>query len=282
MSHYPPHSPQPHPPHPQWPNAVAPDGRSPGGPPGGAVHAGPLPGSGVPAGRPPRGRRLLAWLVDFAAVVVVAVLLGVLTFHRISGEVTGLGLAGQSVWHVLGSHGDLPGAAEDIGLTLWNRAVNDVEQAFAVLTVFAFGYQFVTLLLLRRTVGKALLGLRVVPKGPGVPGPLGRRRAAVRAAVTAVADVGCYALACCLLLEGDFLLAWSCWLLSAAVFVLNATPTLLGTGRSLADRFAGTAVTSVHLRQHVAHAAGMGRAAVTRAAGRLRRPETQPGSQSPQ
>ncbi len=245
------------------------------GPPGGeaAGWGTPLPGAvaaGPPAppARPAVGRRLLAWLVDFALVVTVAVLLGVFTFHRISGEVTSIGLAGAGVWDVLGSHGDVPGAAENIGLRLWHTAVRDVEQAFVGLTVFAFLYQFASVLWMRRTLGKALMGLRVTAIEPVPPG---RRRAAVRAGVTAVTDVGLYALACCLLLEGDFVVAWLCWLLSGLIFLCNAVPTLFGTGRSVADRIAGTSVTGVQLYQSVANAAGKSRAAVTRAAGRLRR-----------
>lgn len=248
--------------------------------------------SGAP-GRPAAGRRLLAWLVDFALVVVVAVLLGVFTFHRISGEVTGIGLAGEGVWDLLGSHGDVPGAAESLGLRLWHTAVGDVEQAFALLTLVAFLYQFASVLWLRRTLGKALMGLRVAANRPGPagrsgqPSPSGspalpgRRRAAVRAGVTALTDVGLYGLACCLLLEGDFVLAWLCWLLSGFVFLSNAVPTLFGTGRSLADRIAGTTVTGVQLYQGVANAAGKSRAAVTRAAGRLRRTDPGPVPPSP-
>lgn len=207
------------------------------------------------AGRPSAWRRLLAWFLDFAIVLAVAVLLGSFTFHRISGQVTGLGVVGESVWRILGSHGNLPGTAEGVGASVWDTAVLDVEEAFGALVLFAFVYQFAALGWTRRTVGKALVGLRVVPNGPEMSGPLGRRRAAVRALAAAVTDVACYAAACCLLLEGDFALSVLCWLIAVAIFWINALPTLFGTGRSLADRLAGTSVTGVQLFRTVAYAA---------------------------
>ncbi|MCQ4044678.1 RDD family protein [Streptomyces rubrisoli] len=194
-------------------------------------------------------------MLDFAIVLAVAVLLGSFTFHRISGQVTDLGMVGESVWRILGSRGNLPGTAAGVGSSIWDTAVLDVEEAFAALVLFAFVYQFLALVWTRRTVGKALTGLRVVPNGQEVSGPLGRRRAAVRAMVAAVTDVACYAAACCLLLDGDFVLSVLCWVIAVVIFWINALPTLLGTGRSLADRLAGTSVTGVQLFRTVAYAA---------------------------
>ncbi|GAA1923507.1 hypothetical protein GCM10009753_65850 [Streptantibioticus ferralitis] len=194
-------------------------------------------------------------MLDFAIVLTVAVLIGSFTFHRIAGQVTGLGVVGESVWRILSSRGNLPGTAEGVGLSIWDTTVLDVEEAFGALLLFAFLYQFVALMWTRRTVGKALAGLRVAPDGPRMSGPLGRRRAAVRALVTAVTDVGCYAVACCVLLDGDFALAVLCWVIAVVIFWLNALATLFGTGRSLADRLAGTSVTGVQLLPSVAYAA---------------------------
>src|SRR4051812_16789996 len=63
------------------PESVIPNVTVPGwGPPGGETPAGWEPGPPAAPARPASGRRLLAWLVDFAVLLTVAVLLGVLTF----------------------------------------------------------------------------------------------------------------------------------------------------------------------------------------------------------
>ncbi|MCZ4124205.1 RDD family protein [Streptomyces sp. H39-S7] len=105
-------------------------------------------------------------------------------------------------------------------------------------------YQFTALALTNRTLGKLLLGLRV----SGVePGRLGRRRAAIRAGVTTLADVGCFAVACCVLVGGSFAFSVLCWALAVALFWANAVPVLLGRRRSLADHLAGTTVGNITL-----------------------------------
>ncbi|MCX4745055.1 RDD family protein [Kitasatospora sp. NBC_01287] len=207
----------------------------------------PLPGQPIRAGVVRRG---LAWLVDFALVLGAAVLLGVLTFHRIGAMLVNVpGLAGESAWQLLKSRGDYLGAGEGLGLSLWHSALSDVQQACVALALLTFLYQFGTLALTGRTLGKALLGLRVHGFGPGTsPGPtdgplrLRRGQAAIRGAVTALADIGCVALACCALAGGAFLLAVVLWGVAVVVFWVNALPALAGDRRSLADRLAGTGV----------------------------------------
>ena len=221
--------------------------------------------AGVPR-TPGKRRRLLAWLVDFTLVVTVAVLLAVLTADRI-GALTAdaTGLAGRGAWEIVTSHGELAGTAEDLGTSVWSSAVRDVQEAFAALVLATFAYQFLTLALTGRTLGKLLLGLRV---SGAAPGRLGRRPAAIRAAVTTAADVGCFAVACCVLVDGSLVLSVLCWAVAVAVFWANAFPVLVGRGRSLADRLAGTAVVTVTLprpdwagaQQGVRQAVDLGRA----------------------
>ncbi|WP_246108520.1 RDD family protein [Streptomyces sedi] len=198
--------------------------------------------------RAPGWRRVTAWLVDYALVITVAVLLGFLTFHRISamlGDVDGL--AGTGVWKVVTSDGDLAEAGQALGQSLWRRSIRAVQQGFALLVIATFLYQFLALAFAGTTLGKALLGLRVSPAGEagdaagGAARP-GRRAAAVRAAVTTVADVGLLSLACCLLLSGAFLASGVVLVLTVVVYLANATPALVGGRRSLADRCAGTRV----------------------------------------
>ncbi|MEW2291501.1 RDD family protein [Streptomyces sp. NPDC006743] len=194
----------------------------------------------------PKLRRAMAWSIDFALVVAAAAALAVLTFHRISLLVTDVPeLATRGGLDLLGSRGDVIGSSEHLGLSLWNKAVLYVEQAFALLVLAAFVYQWACLALTGRTVGKALLGLKVAPLSP-----LSRRArsAALRAAVTTAADVAVYAVACVLLIEGHFLLSVLVWALAVLLFLVNALPVLFPARRSLADRVARTAVTGLWLR----------------------------------
>ncbi|WP_432185861.1 RDD family protein [Streptomyces sp. Tue6028] len=182
----------------------------------------------------------MAWFIDFALVLAAASALAVLTFHRISALVTDVpDLATRGGWDILTSRGDVLDASEGFGLSLWRKVVRDVEQAFGLLVIAAFLYQWAALALTGRTLGKALLGLKVAPSRP--------RRAALRAAVTTTADVAVYALACVLLVEGEFMLSVLVWAVAVVVFLLNALPVLAPAGRSLADRVAGTAVTGLGL-----------------------------------
>ncbi len=188
----------------------------------------------------PKLRRALAWFIDFALVLAAASALAVLTFHRISALVTDVPeLATRGGFDLVTSRGDVIGASEDLGLSLWDKVVLYVEQAFGVLILVTFLYQWACLALLGRTLGKGLLGLKVDASG--------RRRVALRAAVTTLADIGLYAVACVLLVEGQVALSVLVWVAAVAVFFLNALPVLSPSRRSLADRLAGTAVTGLGL-----------------------------------
>ncbi|MDT0319187.1 RDD family protein [Streptomyces millisiae] len=193
--------------------------------------------------RAPRTRRLCAWLLDFAVVLAVATLLGWLTFNRISAQLTDMtALAGTTAWEVVTSDGDLVGASQDVGESVWRSAVDAVWQAFAALVAFTFGYYFASLALMSRTPGQALTNLRVQGR-EGADRPR-RGRWAARAAVLTMVDVGWYSLACCLLVGGDIALSVLCWIVAVAVFALNALLALVGARRSLGDRLTGTAVAS--------------------------------------
>lgn len=193
----------------------------------------------------PKLRRAVAWAVDFALVVALASALAVLTFHRISALATDVPeLATRSGLDLLTSRGDVLDASQDLGLTLWDKSVLYVEQAFGLLVLSVFLYQWGCLALAGRTVGKGLVGLKVTPRLP--------RRAALRAAVTTAADVAVYAVACVLLVEGQVVLSVLVWAVAVVLFLLNALPVLSPGGRSLADRVAGTAVTGLWLSRPVA------------------------------
>ncbi|MFB7510488.1 RDD family protein [Streptomyces broussonetiae] len=180
-------------------------------------------------------RRITAWFIDFALVIGAASLLAVLTFHRVTVLVTDVpSLAAKGGLELLTSRGDVVGASEHLGLSLWNSVVLDVEEAFGALVIATFLYQWGCLTLLGRTLGKGLLGLRVTPRLS--------RHALRRAAVTTAADVAVYALACMLLIEGHFLASLLVWAVATALFLINAVPVFLPGRRSLADRLAGTSV----------------------------------------
>ncbi|MFC9509937.1 hypothetical protein [Streptomyces sp. NPDC057002] len=193
----------------------------------------------------PKLRRAVAWSVDFALVVALASALAVLTFHRISALVTDVPeLAARGGFDLLTSRGDMLDASQDLGLRLWDKSVLYVEQAFGLLVLTVFLYQWACLALAGRTVGKALVGLKVTPSLP--------RRAARRAAVTTAADVAVYAVACVLLVEGRIVLSVLVWAVAVVLFLLNALPVLSPGRRSLADQVAGTAVSGVGLSRPVA------------------------------
>ncbi|MFJ4538226.1 RDD family protein [Streptomyces tibetensis] len=195
----------------------------------------------------PKLRRALAWFVDFALVVALASALAVLTFHRVSALVTDVPeLATRGGFDLLTSRGDVLDASQDLGLSLWNKSVLYVEQAFGLLVLTVFLYQWACLSLAGRTVGKALVGLKVTTDSPR------RVRAARRAAVTTAADVAVYAVACVLLVEGQVVLSVLVWAVAVVLFLLNALPVLSPARRSLADRFAGTSVTGIGLSRSVA------------------------------
>ncbi|MFI8892733.1 RDD family protein [Streptomyces paradoxus] len=195
----------------------------------------------------PKLRRATAWLVDFALVVALASALAVLTFHRVSALVTDVPeLATRGGFDLLTSRGDVLDASQDLGLSLWNKSVLYVEQAFGLLVLTVFLYQWACLALAGRTIGKALTGLKVTPSLPR------KVRAARRAAVTTAADVAVYAVACVLLVEGQIVLSVLVWAVAVVLFLLNALPVLSPGRRSLADRVAGTAVTGLGLSRPVA------------------------------
>ncbi|MGW3990216.1 RDD family protein [Streptomyces sp. NPDC004830] len=195
----------------------------------------------------PKLRRAVAWAVDFALVVMLASALAVLTFHRVSALVTDVPeLAARGGWDLLTSRGDVVDASAGLGLSLWDRSVLYVEQAFGLLVLAVFLYQWACLSLAGRTAGKALTGLKVTGDASG------RVRAARRAAVTTVVDVAVYAVACVLLVEGQLLLSVLVWAVAVVLFLLNALPVLSPGRRSLADRLAGTSVTGIGLSRPVA------------------------------
>ncbi|WP_441246531.1 RDD family protein [Kitasatospora sp. McL0602] len=191
------------------------------------------------------GRRSLAWLVDFALVVGIASLLAIVTFHRIGALVTDVpGLAAKGGWGLLTSRGDYLHTGEGIGIALWHSSVLDVQEAFGALVVCTFAYQYFSIAFGGRTLGKLLLGLRV--SGPGTSLP-GRGRVALRAAVTTLADVALFSVACCALVGGSFVAAMLVWVLAVVVFWANALPAVIGGRRSLADRAGATTVARIAL-----------------------------------
>ncbi|WP_239590262.1 RDD family protein [Streptomyces aureoverticillatus] len=185
----------------------------------------------------PQLRRFGAWLIDFALVVAAAWLLAVLTFNRIGTLITDVPeLVTKGSWQFVKSGGDAQGATDDLVDSLWRDAVGYIQQGFLALVLVTFLYQWLTLNFTGRTLGKAVMGLRVTPNT--------RSRTALRAAVTTAADVAVYSLACCMLVQGWIFLSVICWIAAVALFTLNALPVFSRSSRSLADRVAGTSVTA--------------------------------------
>ncbi len=187
------------------------------------------------AGRPSAVRRVLAWSVDFALVLGMAYVLGVLAAHRIAESLTDLPeLAALGGWNLLTEDGGALDRARQFAWALWDEAAFIFIQSCVLLVVSTFLYHWATLTFGGCTLGKRLLGLRVTR--------CSARTAALRAAATTTADVACFALACCLLAAGAYLAAFGAWVLAGAAFWANGLPALFFSGRSLADQLAGTAV----------------------------------------
>lgn len=188
------------------------------------------------------GRRAGAWAADFGLVLGFAALLGAVTHYRIADYMSSwTGLTGTGVWDVIRSNGDWGGAGKTFGLDVVHGVLVLIIEAFAVLIVATFVYQFAGLAWKGRTFGKILLDLRVRPV-QGDQDRLGRWQAARRALGATMADVGLYSCACIALLAGKFYLSFVLWLIAIVALAVNALFLLGSSRQSLVDRIAGTVV----------------------------------------
>ncbi|MEU9844935.1 RDD family protein, partial [Actinomadura sp. NPDC048032] len=188
----------------------------------------PVPHAPPPPAAAPRGRRLAAWSIDTALLACAAALLGTMTWGRLNG-LLGDGLWGDALSAAGGlllSGGDVRQAAENFGTSLWNTAVSAVEQALLLLILIEFLHQFAGQAFAGRTVGKAVLDLRVENARSA------KSRALRRSLVTTAGGTGLYCTAWILLLHGLFFLSLVTWLVAVAVFLANSAPTLVGKART--------------------------------------------------
>ncbi|WP_067471333.1 RDD family protein [Actinomadura hibisca] len=221
-----------------------------------AQHAAPLP-------PPARSRRLAAWSIDAALLAVIAVLLAGATWGRLQEQLAGdvTQSVSGAVFGLFASGGDVGKAAGEVGGQVWGSATVAIQQALALLVLAELLHQFAGNAWRGRTIGKALLDIRVRPAKATADAPsgTGKGRAARRALVSTASGTGLYALAWVMLLEGLFFLALMTWLAAVALFTANALPTLAGKRRrSLADRVAGTAVVPARSYQRAAQAVRQG------------------------
>ncbi|MGW1682877.1 RDD family protein [Saccharopolyspora sp. NPDC002376] len=155
------------------------------------------------------GRRVGAWIVDFMVVVVVGVVLAIVTYQRLVGLFSSVpGLVYDSVWAMVAGQGDLTDTSARFGRSVWRSAVLYVQEAFFALVLITFAYQFAGLAVLKgRTVGNVLFDVRVLPIKRSA---LGFRKAAIRAFMMTLTDIGLFATACCLLVQGWVVFAVMC------------------------------------------------------------------------
>jgi hypothetical protein len=221
----------------------------------------PAPPPAPPSAAAPRGRRLAAWGIDTGVLIGAAVLLGMMTWGRLNG-LLGDGLWGDalsSAGGLLLTGGDVQQAAEDFGTGIWNTAVSAVEQALLLLILIEFLHQFAGQALAGRTLGKAVLDLRVEHAGTAESVKSAKSRALRRSLATTAGGTGLYCAAWILLLHGLFLLSLVLWLAAVAVFLANSAPTLLGARRrGLADLLAGTVLVRADGYRRAAAAARQG------------------------
>lgn len=261
--HGPPPPPPPHGPPPGWPPQPGTPSFPPSPPAPQAVPA------DAPIGLP---RRLAAWTIDVLVVAALVGLVGTVTYHRLADYVASLGtrLAAVGVWDLLISRGDLTGIAATTARSAWDGAVSIVIQGFIALVVLQWLYQFAALVWTGRTLGKAVLGLRV--HAASGDRRVGLSRSWRRATVTTVCESGVYSLACVLLLTGRFFVSFLCWLAAVALLAANGLTMLAGRRRrSLADLLGGTVVERGALLRTAAQAARQGVQAASGSARRLGR-----------
>ncbi|WP_160573481.1 RDD family protein [Actinomadura physcomitrii] len=241
-----------------------------GGPYQGPAHPGPPPQPPQPpyqqqqppgpeSEAAPPGRRLLAWSIDTGILLVVALLLGAMTWGRLQSYVTED--LPHKAWsagvELLLSGGSVKKAAGEFGAGVWDTFVATVEQGLLLLVLAELLLQFAGTAWLGRTAGKAVMDLRVGHSA--VPAKPGKARAARRALVTTASGTGLYALAWVLLLEGLFFLSVLLWVLAVALFVANSLPALVGRRRrTLADLVGGTVVVRAGGYQRAVAAARQG------------------------
>ncbi|MFI6519218.1 RDD family protein [Spirillospora sp. NPDC050679] len=246
------HGPPPPPPSPGGPYPPA------YGPP--PQHAAAPPPPDAP---PARSRRLAAWSIDAALLAVIAGLLAAATWGRLQEQLAGdvTQSVSGAVFGLFASGGDVGKAAGEVGGQVWGNVTAAIQQALLLLVLAELLHQFAGTAWKGRTLGKALLDIRVRPAKATADAPSGpgKGRAARRALASTVSGTGLYALAWVLLLEGLFFLALMMWLAAVTLFTANALPTLAGKRRrSLADRVAGTAVVPARSYQRAAQAVRQG------------------------
>jgi uncharacterized RDD family membrane protein YckC len=197
------------------------------------------------------GRRMTAWLIDFAVTLTVAgFIVGsaasmVFDSLRSTGEDIGLSL----FWHLLISGGgDVRGTAEGVLRHQLDKIVFLLVLGLLLAAFAQFLYQFVSLAWRGRTPGKALLDLQVRQSGQCLPT---RAQVLRRAVMTTASELGVFSIACSLLVTGEVMLSTMVWLLATAVFWANNLPVLLPKRRSLADLVAGTLVVRTRMLQTV-------------------------------
>ncbi|MER6810051.1 RDD family protein [Spirillospora sp. NPDC000708] len=215
--------------------------------------------SGPASEAAPRGRRLLAWSIDAAILVGVAVLLAGVTWGRLQSYVAeDLPRKAMSAgFELLVSGGSVGKAAGELGAGAWGAFVTAVEQALLLLVLAELLHQFVGLAWTGRTAGKAAMDLRV-RHASAEAGP-GKGRALRRALLTTASGTGLYALAWVLLLEGLFFFAVLLWTLAVLAFLANSLPALAGRRRrTLADLVGGTVVMRAGAYRRAAAAARQG------------------------
>ncbi|SEG59182.1 RDD family protein [Thermomonospora echinospora] len=225
--------------------------------PGGVAPVADAPSPDAPA---PVLRRFAAWALDGAVVFGLFLLIGGFSYARIADHLRAEStqMAALGPWDIVSSHGDVTGLARGAATDAWNGTVSIVVQGFVLLVLAQLVYQFTALAWRGRTLGKAVAGLQVRPLPERAAGAVRLRKgqALRRATVTTLSESGLYAVACVLLLLGEFLLAFACWLLAVLVFAANALPTVAGRKRrALSDRMGGTVVVRTHVLRDVARAA---------------------------
>jgi RDD family protein len=194
-------------------------------------------------------RRALAWLIDYGLLTLVGVALIAVALDILMQNLPGyLGRVAVTAgwWELvtlLTQHGFDSGSLTSAASDGWLDFVTPLLVAFAAVPLLQFVYQLMLLAWRGKTIGKAIVDIRVAPaRPPARAGAPRGGRAGCRALATTVVDSGLGCLALILLATGEFMVGLLVGVAALVAFCLNIVMAVGPRRRTLVDRLAGTVV----------------------------------------
>ncbi len=214
------------------------------------------------AAPPPRGKLLAAWVIDFAVVAIAAWVVGWATYSLIIDSLRSVSDIGSiGISNLLSSHGDWQQFGVDAGTDELRNIRLYAVAGLAGVVVIAAGYFWASAAFANRTLGMAVVDLRLAQASATSAEP-GRIRSLSWAFLRAMTDIGLFAAACVAPMFGAFATAFVLWLVAVVWLAINGFAALT-SGRSIVDRLGAVVLVPA---QGYAAAAQVARAAAGAAA----------------